>query len=72
MIADKLRALAERLNNVHRLAGDELRQLANEVAAVERTNARLKQEIKDMEYDARDIAAEAGWKHRQGDEYGSY
>jgi hypothetical protein len=27
---------------------------------------------KEAERDARDVAAEAGWKERQGEEYGSY
>lgn len=34
--------------------------------------ARLHEELKESESEKRDVAAEASWKERQGDEYGSY
>lgn len=38
----------------------------------DRLQKRLRQAEKDAKEDARGAAAEAGWKERQGDDYGSY
>ena len=34
--------------------------------------AGVREGLKEAERDARDAAAEAGWKERQGEDYGSY
>lgn len=53
-----------------------MREAANEIEALRRTRDRLQARIKEMERDHRDemsgAAAEASWRERQGDDYGSY
>ena len=53
-----------------------MREAANEIEALRRTRDRLRATIKEMERehreDTRSAAAEASWRERQGEEYGSY